>query len=172
MTAIETYSKLKCDLVASEEYLQMLKDKREELLQKYCGIHSPATDGDGSQKMLSSTNDSKVIAYMEQMDKLDENGLSLRMKIVFAEEDVRKLKQSIKAIEKSLKELKSKATRATRDKDTITYILFYNIVVLGMKPTRAVKLITDDFEFGDETAVWKTYYPKVRKLMHQISRTK
>lgn len=172
MTAIDTYSKLKCDLIANDTYLQLLKDKREELLQKYCGMHSPATDGDGSQKMLSSSNDSKVIAYMAKMDEKDENGLSLREKIVKAEAESDKLRKSINQIEKSLKSLKSSACRSTRNREIITYILFYNIVVLGMKPTKAVKLITEDFDFGDETAVWKTYYPKVRKLVHQISRAK
>ena len=170
MTAIETYSKIKCDLVASEVYLQCLKDKREELLQKYCGIHSPATDGDGSQKLMQSSNDSKVIAYMDAMDKKDESGLSLREKIVVAEENTNKLKKSLKSIENTLKELKMKATRSTRDKDIITYILFYNIVCEGIKPTKAVKMIADDFGFNEEGAVWKTYYPKVRNLMHKIAK--
>lgn len=170
MTAIDTYTKVKCDLIASEEYLQLLKDKREELLQKYCGIHSPATDGDGSQKMLSSTNDSKVIAYMEKMDEKDANGVSLREKIVEAESEVRMLKRTLKNIEKTLKELKTRATRSTRDKDTITYILFYYIVCQGIRPTKAVQLVTDEYDFSEETAVWKTYYPKVRKLMHKIAK--
>lgn len=66
------------------------------------------------------------------------------------------LENNIKAIEETLKDLQG-----------IEYELFYNILVKGLNPTKAVDNVAYKNDL-DSSTIWKRYYPKAKAKLIEI----
>jgi len=68
--------------------------------------------------------------------------------------------ESLKIIDTNLKELQG-----------IENKLYYNIIVTGLSPTKAVQKVSFDFD-KDESTIWKNYYPKVKEKINVLANIK
>lgn len=95
---------------------------------------------------------------------MGESGKSLAEEIAAAKKELHDYKKTLNQISRTLKELSARS-KFGKTKDKIIYELYTKIMVDGLGPTQAVREVTEEYEFANESAIWRTYYPIVKKYM-------
>lgn len=97
------------------------------------------------------------IAAKNKLNIIKERSKMIELEQKQVNEEITELEKTIKIIEQNLKELQDPE-----------YKIFYQMVINGLKPTEAVRRVS--FEVGkEESTLWKNYYPKVKKILSEIS---
>lgn len=163
MNVMERYSILKVNKEAAEDHYNFLLEKRAELWVKYCGVKSVPTDKELQKS--GYRNNSNVVSFLfAYEERKGESGKSLAEEIAAAKKELHDYKKTLNQISRTLKELSARS-KFGKTKDKIIYELYTKIMVDGLGPTQAVREVTEEYEFANESAIWRTYYPIVKKYM-------
>lgn len=128
--------------------LKHLLEKKEELYVMYLGLKSPQLGEEAPQ--VSKVNRDKMIAYLNALEEVRYNGLSLNEEIKIVSNEVDTLESIVESMTKSISSLEG-----------IEGKLYYEIVVNNRKPTDAVKYIAES-EHISEPVIWHKYYNKIK----------
>lgn len=156
METIRTYTNTKCELEMAKARLSWLMDRKEQLYAKYFPITQKIKDDiiKGGVK-----DNDKMAAYVHELNEVDiGTGLSLAQEIEHQRSVVDKLKRCVNDMSETL----SKMTG-------IEYALYYEIVVKGINPSRAVSIIAERYEREDRT-VWKYHYNKIKNDVEKFKK--
>lgn len=155
MIALRNYTDTKNELDITQNRLNYLLNKKEELYTRYCGISSPSLSAD----KVSGGNgcNDKMTEYVHQITKVNpKTGLSLEDEIAQQQNAVRELKYYLNLMEHNLKTMKS-----------IEYKLYYAIVVEAKGITGGIEAVSYDVD-KDVSTIWKYYYPKIEKEIKKL----
>lgn len=146
---IRTYTNTKCELEMAKTRLSLLMDKKEQLYAKYFPVTQKIKEDiiKGGEK-----DNDKMAQYVHELNEVDiGTGLSLAQEIDEQRAVVNKLNGYIDTMSETL----SKMTG-------IEYELYYAIVVKGVRISRAVSGIAEQYGI-DNRNIWKYHYSKIKK---------
>ena len=149
METIRTYTNTKCELEMAKARLSLLMDRKEQLYCKYFPMTQTIKEDvvSGGQR-----NNDKMADYVHELHEVDiGTGRSLADEIEYQREGVEKLQQYLSLMEDTLSKMKG-----------IEYALYYEIVVKGVRVSRAVSTIAERYNRDDQT-IWKYHYSKIKK---------
>ena len=149
MDAIRTYTNTKCELEVAKARLSLLMDRKEQLYCKYF----PVTQQLKSDVIKGGEKDKdKFASYMYELYNVDiGTGKSLADEIDYQRAVVDKLTYYVNVMSETLGKMTG-----------IEYNLYYEIVVRGVRPSRAVSNIAEQYNL-DDSAIWKYHYSKIKK---------
>lgn len=156
METIRTYTNTKCELEMAKARLNLLMDRKEQLYAKFF----PVTQRLKDDIVKGGEQDSDKFAnYLYELYNVDiGTGKSLADEIEYQRAVVNKLNGYIDTMNEAL----SKMTG-------IEYELYYAIVVKGIKISRAVSGIAEEYGVDDQT-VWKYNYRKIKKEVKKVKK--
>ena len=131
-------------------------DRKEELYCKYFPLTAKI-----KEDVISSSrpNNDKMADYVYELNDVDiVTGRSLADEIEYQRKVINKLQRYIKDMDETL----SKMTG-------IEYALYYEIVVNGVRISRAVSNVAEQYNKDDHT-VWKYHYSKIKKDVKKIKK--
>lgn len=156
MDTIRTYTNTKCELEMAKARLSLLMDRKEQLYCKYFPITAKIKEDAVSGGPID--ND-KMANYVHELHEVDiGTGRSLAEEIDFQRECVEKLQQYLTIMEDTLSKMKG-----------IEYALYYEIVVKGVRISRAVSIIAERYNREDQT-IWKCHYSKIKKDIRTLKK--
>ena len=156
METIRTYTNTKCELEMAKARLGLLMDRKEQLYCKYFPMTQKIKDDvvSGGQR-----NNDKMADYVHELHEVDiGTGRSLADEIEYQREGVEKLQQYLSLMEDTLSKMKG-----------IEYALYYEIVVKGVRVSRAVCYIAERYNRDDRT-IWKCHYSKIKKDLKTLKK--
>ena len=156
METIRTYTNTKCELEMAKARLGLLMDRKEQLYCKYFPMTQKIKDDvvSGGQR-----NNDKMADYVHELHEVDiGTGRSLADEIEYHRGVVEQLQQYLSIMEDTLSKMKG-----------IEYALYYEIVVKGMRISRAVSAIAERFNKDDRT-IWQYHYSKIKKEIKTLQR--
>lgn len=156
METIRTYTNTKCELEMAKARLGLLMDRKEQLYCKYFPMTQKIKDDvvSGGQR-----NNDKMADYVHELHEVDiGTGRSLADEIEYQMEGVEKLQQYLTIMEDTLSKMKG-----------IEYALYYEIVVKGIRVSRAVSAIAERYNRDDQT-IWKYHYSKIKKEIKTLKK--
>ena len=134
--------------------LGLLMDRKEQLYAKYFPITQKLKDD--IIKGGAKDND-KMAQYVHELNEVDiGTGRSLAQEIEYQRKVIDKLKRYISDMNETL----SKMTG-------IEYALYYEIVVKGINPSRAVSNVAERYNKDDQT-IWKYHYKKIKENVKKL----
>lgn len=149
MESIRTYTNTKCELEIAKVRLSLLMDKKEELYCKYFPITAKLKENVVSG---GTPNNDKMANYVYELNDVDiGTGRSLADEIEYQRAVVDRLQRYINDMSETLSKMNG-----------IEYALYYEIVVRGIKISRAVSSVAERYNKDDHT-VWKYHYKKIKK---------
>ena len=149
MDTIRTYTNTKCELEMAKARLGLLMDRKEQLYCKYFPMVAKIKEDvvSGGQ-----TNKDKMADYVHELHEVDiGTGKSLAEEIEVQRAVVDSLQQYVNQMNDTLAKMSG-----------IEYALYYEIVVKGMRVSRAVSAIAERYNREDQT-IWKCHYSKIKK---------
>ena len=149
MDTIRTYTNTKCELEMAKARLSLLMDRKEQLYCKYFPITAKIKEDavSGGQR-----NNDKMADYVHELHEVDiGTGKSLADEIEVQRAVVDSLQQYLNLMNDTLSKMNG-----------IEYALYYEIVVKGMRVSRAVSAIAERYNRDDQT-IWKYHYSKIKK---------
>lgn len=149
METIRTYTNTKCELEMAKARLGLLMDKKEQLYCRYFPITAKLKEimVDGGER-----NRDNMADYVHELHEVDiGTGRSLADEIEHQRAVVDKLQQYLNLM-----------TDALGKMNGIEYSLYYEIVVKGVRISRAVANIAEQYD-KDDRSIWKYHYPKIKK---------
>lgn len=156
METIRTYTNTKCELEIAKARLSLLMDKKEELYCKYFPITAKIKEDVVSG---SRPNNDKMADYVYELNDVDiGTGRSLADEIEYQRTVVDNIQRYLNTMSETL----SKMTG-------IEYALYYEIVVNGVRISRAVSNVAERYNKDDHT-VWKYHYGKIKKDVKKIKK--
>lgn len=149
METIRTYTNTKCELEMAKARLSLLMDRKEQLYCKYFPITAKIKEDAVSGGPID--ND-KMANYVHELHEVDiGTGKSLADEIEAQRAIVDSLQQYLNLMSDTLSKMAG-----------IEYALYYEIVVKGMRVSRAVSIIAERYNKDDQT-IWKRHYRKIKK---------
>ena len=156
MDTIRTYTNTKCELEMAKARLGLLMDRKEELYCKYFPMTQKIKEDVVSE---SHTKNDKMAAYVHELHEVDiGTGKSLAEEIEEKRAVVESLQQYLSIMEDTLSKMKG-----------IEYALYYEIVVKGVRVSRAVSYIAERYNRDDQT-IWKYHYSKIKKEIKTLKK--
>lgn len=149
MDTIRTYTNTKCELEMAKARLSLLMDRKEQLYCKYFPITAKIKQDvvSGGQR-----NNDKMADYVHELHEVDiGTGKSLADEIEAGRAVVDSLQKYLNLMNDTLSKMNG-----------IEYALYYEIVVKGMRVSRAVSIIAERYNRDDQT-IWKYHYSKIKK---------
>ena len=149
MDTIRTYTNTKCELEMAKARLGLLMDRKEQLYCKYFPMVAKIKEDvvSGGQ-----TNKDKMADYVHELHEVDiGTGKSLAEEIEAQRAVVDGLQQYLNLMGDALGKMSG-----------IEYALYYEIVVKGMRVSRAVSAIAERYNRDDRT-IWQYHYSKIKK---------
>lgn len=156
METIRTYTNTKCELEMAKARLGLLMDRKEQLYCKYFPMTAKikADVVSGGQR-----NNDKMADYVHELHEVDiGTGRSLADEIDYQREGVEKLQQYVNQMNDALAKMNG-----------IEYALYYEIVVKGVRISRAVSNIAERYNRDDRT-IWQYYYSKIKKEIKTLKK--
>lgn len=156
MDTIRTYTDTKCELEMAKARLGLLMDRKEELYCRYFPITAKLKEiaVDNGTK-----NNDRMADYVHELHEVDiGTGRSLSDEIEHQRKVVDSLQQYVNLMNLSLGKMTG-----------IEYALYHEIVVKGVRISRAVSNIAERYNRDDQT-IWKYYYPKIKKDIKNLKR--
>lgn len=156
METIRTYTNTKCELEMAKARLSLLMDRKEQLYCKYFPMTQTIKEDvvSGGQR-----NNDKMADYVHELHEVDiGTGRSLADEIEYQREGVEKLQQYLSLMEDTLSKMKG-----------IEYALYYEIVVKGVRVSRAVSIIAERYN-KDDRSIWKYHYSKIKKDLRTLQK--
>ena len=156
MDTIMTYTNTKCELEMAKARLGLLMDRKEQLYCKYFPMTQKIKDDVVSGGQI---NNDKMANYVHELHEVDiGTGRSLANEIEYQREGVEQLQQYLSIMEDALGKMNG-----------IEYALYYEIVVKGMRVSRAVSTIAERYNRDDQT-IWKCHYRKIKKEIKTLKK--
>ena len=156
METIRTYTNTKCELEMAKARLSLLMDRKEELYCKYFPMTQKIKEDVVSE---SHTNKDKMASYVHELHEVDiGTGKSLADEIEEKRAIVESLQQYLNLMNDTLSKMNG-----------IEYALYYEIVVKGMRVSRAVSIIAERYNRDDQT-IWKYHYSKIKKDIKSLKK--
>ena len=156
METIRTYTNTKCELEMAKARLSLLMDRKEQLYCKYFPITAKIKEDVVS---TSRSHNDKMADYVHELYDVEiETGQSLGDEIEYQRAVVDRLQRCINDMSETL----SKMTG-------IEYSLYYEIVVKGVKISRAVSNVAEQYGKDDHT-VWKYHYSRIKKDVKKLKK--
>lgn len=148
METIRTYTNTMCELEMAKSRLSLLMDRKEELYAKYF----PVTKQPKGDVIKGGKKDSdKMAAYVHELNEVDiGTGRSLAQEIDYQRTIVDKFKRYLREMSETLSKMRG-----------IEYSLYYEIVVNGINPSKAVSIVAERYNREDGT-IWKYHYDKIK----------
>lgn len=156
METIRTYTNTKCELEMAKARLSLLMDRKEQLYCKYFPMTQTIKEDvvSGGQR-----NNDKMADYVHELHEVDiGTGRSLADEIEYQREGAEKLQQYLSLMEDTLSKMKG-----------IEYALYYEIVVKGVRISRAVSIIAERYN-KDDRSIWKYHYSKIKKDLRTLQK--
>ena len=154
METIRTYTNTKCELEMAKTRLRLLMDRKEQLYAKYFPV---------TQKLKEDivkggeVDKDKFARYLYELYNVDiGTGNSLAQEIEYQRELVDQLNSYVNAMSDTLGKMSG-----------IEYALYYEIVVKGVRISRAVSNVAEEYGKEDQT-IWKYHYPKIKKEIKKV----
>ena len=156
MEARRTYTDTKCELEMAKARLGLLMDRKEQLYCKYFPITAKIKDDVVSGGAKS--ND-KMDRYLHELHDVDiGTGKSLADEIEYQRTVVDKFMRYLTEMNETLSRMSG-----------VEYALYYEIVVKGVRISRAVESIAE--KYGKDTqTIWKYYYKNIKKDVKKVNR--
>ena len=149
MENIRTYTNTKCELEMAKARLSLLMDRKEQLYCKYFPITATMKEDTVSG---GKRNNAKMADYVHELYKVDiGTGKSLVDEIEHQMGVVDNLQRYLNLMGEALGRMTG-----------IEYALYYEIVVKGVRISRAVSSIAERYNKDDQT-IWKYHYSKIKK---------
>ena len=156
METIRTYTNTKCELEMAKARLSLLMDRKEQLYCKYFPITAKLKENVVSG---GTPNNDKMADYVYELNDVDiGTGRSLADEIEYQRTVVDNIQRYLNTMSETL----SKMTG-------IEYALYYEIVVNGVRISRAVSNVAEQYNKDDHT-VWKYHYSKIKKDVKKIKK--
>ena len=156
MDAIRTYNNTKCELEMAKTRLNLLMDKKEQLYAKYFPVTQKIKDD--VVKGGVADND-KMAKYVYELNEVDiGTGRSLAQEIEYQRAVVDKLKCYLNEMNDTLSKMRG-----------IEYSLYYEIVVNGVRISKAVSNVAERYNVDDHT-IWKYHYNKIKKDVKNLKK--
>lgn len=156
METIRTYTDTKCELEMAKLRLGLLMDKKEQLYAKYFPVTQRIKDD--IIKGGSRDND-KMANYVHELNEVDiGTGRSLAQEIEYQRAVVDRFTRYINDMNETLSKMKG-----------IEYALYYEIVVNGVRISKAISNIAERYERDDHT-IWKYHYNKIKKDVKKLKK--
>lgn len=156
MDTIRTYTNTKCELEIAKTRLGLLMDRKEKLYCKYFPITATLKEVVASG---GDDNPDKMADYVHELHEVDiGTGKSLAEEIETQREVVDNLQQYLNLMNDALSKLNG-----------IEYALYYEIVVKGVRISRAVSIIAERYNKDDRT-IWKCHYGKIKKDLKSVKK--
>lgn len=156
METIRTYTNTKCELEMAKIRLNLLMDKKEQLYCKYFPVTQKIKDDviKGGEK-----DNDKMAKYVHELNEVDiGTGRSLAQEIEYQRAVVDKLKRYLIDMNETLKKMRG-----------IEYSLYYEIVVNGVRISKAVSIVAERYNVDDHT-IWKYHYNKIKKDVKNLKK--
>ena len=156
METIRTYTNTKCELEMAKIRLNLLMDKKEQLYCKYFPVTQKLKDDviKGGEK-----DNDKMAKYVHELNEVDiGTGRSLAQEIEYQRAVVDKLKRYLIDMNETLKKMRG-----------IEYSLYYEIVVNGVRISKAVSIVAERYNVDDHT-IWKYHYNKIKKDVKNLKK--
>ena len=156
METIRTYTNTKCELEMAKARLSLLMDRKEQLYCKYFPMTAKIKEDvvSGGQR-----NNDKMADYVHELHEVDiGTGRSLADEIDYQREGVERLQQYVNQMNDTLAKMNG-----------IEYALYYEIVVKGVRISRAVSNIAERYNSDDQT-IWKHHYSKIKKEIKTLKK--
>ena len=156
METIRTYTNTKCELEMAKARLSLLMDRKEQLYCKYFPMTAKIKEDvvSGGQR-----NNDKMAGYVHELHEVDiGTGRSLADEIDYQREGVERLQQYVNQMNDTLAKMNG-----------IEYALYYEIVVKGVRISRAVSNIAERYNRDDQT-IWKHHYSKIKKEIKTLKK--
>lgn len=149
METIRTYTNTKCELEVAKARLSLLMDRKEQLYCKYF----PVTQQLKSDIVSGGEKDKdKFASYMYELYNVDiGTGMSLADEIDYQRAVVDKLTYYVNVMSETLGKMTG-----------IEYSLYFEIVIRGVRPSKAVSNVAEQYNVDDRT-IWKYHYSKIKK---------
>ena len=154
METIRTYGNTKCELEMAKTRLAVLMDRKEQLYCKYFPITATIKEDvvSGGKK-----NNDKMADYVHELNEVDiGTGRSLAQEIEYQRTIVNKLARYITDMSETLGRMNG-----------IEYALYFEIVVKGVRTSRAVSNVAERYDKDDRT-IWKYHYPRIKKEIKKL----
>ena len=154
METIRTYTNTKCELEMAKTRLSLLMDRKEQLYAKYFPVTKKLKDDivKGGEK-----DKDKMAMYVHELNEVDiGTGRSLAQEIEYQRGVVDMLAYYVNVMSDTLAKMTG-----------IEHALYYEIVVKGVRPSKAVSNIAERFNVDDST-IWKRHYWKIKKDVKKI----
>lgn len=154
METIRTYTNTKCELEMAKTRLAVLMDRKEQLYCKYFPITATIKEDvvSGGKK-----NNDKMADYVHELNEVDiGTGRSLAQEIEYQRIIVDQLARYITDMSETLGKMNG-----------IEYALYFEIVVKGVRISRAVSNVAERYGKDDGT-IWKYHYPKIKKKIKKL----
>lgn len=149
MENIRTYTNTKCELEMAKARLSLLMDRKEQLYCKYFPITATMKEDTVSG---GKRNNDKMADYVHELHEVDiGTGKSLADEIEYQRGVVERFQQYLTLMGEALSRMSG-----------IEYALYYEIVVKGVRISRAVSSIAERYNKDDQT-IWKYHYSKIKK---------
>lgn len=154
METIRTYTNTKCELEMAKARLGLLLDRKEQLYCKYF----PITQRIKEDVISGGDNkNDKMDRYLYELYDVDiGTGKSLAEEIEYQRSVVDKTTRYIADMEETLNKMVG-----------IEYALYTAIAVKGMRISRAVEYIAEEYN-RDVKTIWKYHYPKIKKDVKKL----
>ena len=149
METIRTYTNTKCELEVAKARLSLLMDRKEQLYCKYF----PVTQQLKTDIVSGGEKDKdKFASYMYELCNVDiGTGMSLADEIDYQRAVVDKLTYYVNVMSETLAKMTG-----------IEYSLYFEIVIRGVRPSKAVSNVAEQYNVDDRT-IWKYHYSKIKK---------
>ena len=156
METIRTYTNTKCELDIAKTRLSFLMDKKEQLYAKYFPITQKIKD----DIIKGGTRDNdKMAQYVHELNEVDfGTGRSLAQE-----------REYQRAVVDTLTRYENDMAETLNKMSGIEYSLYYEIVVKGVKISRAVSNIAERYNKDDHT-VWKYHYSKIKNDVKKLKK--
>lgn len=151
MFSIRTYNDTMCELKMAKRRLKLLQARRNELWFKYFPMTSRPKEimVDGGKH-----DNDKMADYLYELHEIDIGiGMSLADEIKRLESNIKKLKQCLNYMTKTLSSMQG-----------IEYQLYYEIVYNNRPISKAVDIVASKNNKDTQT-IWKNYYRKIKKYV-------
>lgn len=96
------------------------------------------------------------------------NSIQLRLNTIYIErEQLSKEERELKKQQEKILQYLEKIDMELKGLNGIEYQLYYEIIVRGLSPTRAIDKVAFDYN-KDVSTIWKKYYPNVKKQLQKL----
>ena len=154
METIRTYTNTRCELEMAKARLGLLLDRKEQLYCKYFPVTQRIKEDIVSG---GDHNNDKMDRYLHELHDVDiGTGKSLAGEIEYQRDVVDKFNRYLADMTETLNKMAG-----------IEYALYCAIVVKGMRISRAVEYIAEEYNKDTQT-IWKCYYPKIKKDVKRL----